>query len=171
MSDTHPKLHIRAMEPEDLDFLYEMENDRDCWGVSNTSVPYSRYVLHEYIASATNDIYADRQVRLVVDNDEKNVVGVVDLVDFNPQHRRAEVSIAVRKEFRRKGYAVSAMHLIMEYAVKILHLRQLYAIVSDDNEASLALFRSLGFADGNRLKDWLYNGVEYKDAILMQRFL
>ena len=58
------KVRLRAMEPEDLDFLYNIENDRELWNVGNTNVPYSRYVLHDYIANSTNDIYSDGQVRL-----------------------------------------------------------------------------------------------------------
>ena len=52
------------MEPEDLDTLYTLENDRTVWGVSATNVPYSRSVLIDYITSSKSDIYADRQVRL-----------------------------------------------------------------------------------------------------------
>ena len=82
-------IRLRAMEPEDLDFLYGMENDSDMWSVGNTSVPYSRYVLHDYIANATNDIYHDGQVRLIMENSEGEAVGIVDVFDFNAQHRRA----------------------------------------------------------------------------------
>ena len=52
------------MEPEDLDTLYTLENDRTVWGVSATNVPYSLSVLIDYITSSKSDIYADRQVRL-----------------------------------------------------------------------------------------------------------
>ena len=40
-------VRLRAMEPEDLDFLYAMENDKEVWDVGCTNVPYSRYVLHD----------------------------------------------------------------------------------------------------------------------------
>lgn len=65
-----PRVALRAMEPEDLDWLYAVENNREVWNVGNTNVPYSRYVLHDYIANATNDIYNDGQVRLIVENEE-----------------------------------------------------------------------------------------------------
>ena len=61
-------VRLRAMEPEDLDFLYAMENDKEVWDVGCTNVPYSRYVLHDYIANASNDIYADGQVRMVMED-------------------------------------------------------------------------------------------------------
>ena len=58
---------LRAMEPEDLDMLYMIENDRKLWDVGVTNVPYSRYVLHDYIANSSGDIYTDHQVRLIIE--------------------------------------------------------------------------------------------------------
>ena len=106
---TLPFVNLRAMEPEDLDALYQMENSPDLWSVSNTSVPYSRYVLHDYIANASNDIYADRQVRLVIENAAEEVVGMLDIVNFDPQHRRAEVSIVIKNTHHGCGYASAAV--------------------------------------------------------------
>lgn len=166
---TTEDVRLRAMEPEDLDFLYNMENDRELWGVGYTSVPYSRYVLHDYIANATNDIYHDGQVRMIVENGDGEPVGIVDVFDFNAQHRRAEVSVAMQKKFRKRGYARSAMMHILDYSLRVLHLHQLYAIVAEDNEASLALFSNIGFERCNILKDWLFDGSGYKSAIVMNK--
>ena len=79
-----PFVELRAMEPEDLDTLYKIENDKEMWNVSTTNVPYSKYVLHQYIANATNDIYTDKQVRMIAIDDRGETVGIVDLVNFSP---------------------------------------------------------------------------------------
>ena len=55
-------MKLRAVEPEDLDLLYQIENDQSLWLVGATNVPYSRYTLHDYIANSSDDIYADSQV-------------------------------------------------------------------------------------------------------------
>lgn len=166
-----PKVVLRAMEPEDLEPLYALENNREVWNVSNTNVPYSRYVLHDYIANATNDIYSDGQVRLIIENESHELIGMVDVFDFNAQHRRAEVSIVVRKEYQRKGYAATAIDKILDYSLRILHLHQLYAVVAEDNAASLGLFLKKGFQMHNKLKEWLFDGVKYSDAIVLQKIL
>lgn len=165
---TLPFVNLRAMEPEDLDALYQMENSPDLWSVSNTSVPYSRYVLHDYIANASNDIYADRQVRLVIENAAEEVVGMLDIVNFDPQHRRAEVSIVIKNTHQGCGYASAAVAKAKDYALHVLHLHQLYAVVATDNEASLRLFARSGFSEGCLLADWLYDGENYSDARFMQ---
>jgi diamine N-acetyltransferase len=165
---TLPPVNLRAMEPEDLDALYQIENTPELWSVSNTSVPYSRYVLHDYIAKASNDIYADRQVRLVIENAEGEIVGMLDVVNFDPQHRRAELSIVIKNSHQGRGYASAAVAKAKDYALHTLHLHQLYAVVATDNDASLRLFSNSGFRQGSLLADWLYNGERYSNAVVMQ---
>lgn len=164
-------IRLRAIEPEDLDILYEIENDRRLWDVGATNVPYSRYSLHNYIASQTNDIFADRQLRLMIENEDGQTIGIVDLMNFDPQHQRAEIGIVVMTPWRRKGYAKEAIAQIVKYSTERLHLHQLYAFVATDNEASLRLFSKSGFVSGSVLTDWLFDGCDYHDALLVQLFL
>ena len=168
----HPHVILRAMEPEDLDTLYKIENNQELWAVSATNVPYSRFALHEYVETNTNDIYADKQVRLMIDNDAGETVGIIDLMNFSPQHSRAEVGIVIMKPHRQKGYATAAMEKLVAYARQTLHLHQLFLVTECDNENCLLLFEKLGFEITALLKQWLQQkeGV-YKDACLMQLFL
>lgn len=170
-ADNAPAVCLRAMEPEDLDMLYRIENDRTLWNVGVTNVPYSRYTLHNYIASSSGDIYKDGQVRLMVENGEKTVVGIVDIVNFSPIHRRAEVGIVIADSFRGRGYACGALERVAEYSLRVLHLHQLYAVVDAGNAASVELFTKMGYKPASRLADWLYDGRAYHDAVVMQRCL
>jgi len=162
---------LRAIEPEDLDLLYQIENDQQLWRVGATNVPYSRYTLHDYIATSCDDIYADRQVRLIIENDEQQTVGICDIIRFEPQHLRAEAGIVIMEPYRRKGYAYAALQQLAYYALTILHLHQLYAVVAADNEAAQQLFRKAGFERKSTLCDWLYDGHKYIDALVLQSFL
>lgn len=164
-------MKLRAIEPEDLDVLYQIENDRSLWHVGTTNVPYSRYTLHDYVATSADDIFADRQVRLVMENYEHEVVGMADLVHFDPQHQRAETGIVVMKPHRRKGYALQALQQLEDYALDTLHLHQLYAVIAANNDAALQLFQKAGYERQGVLKGWLCKGHDYQDAVLMQRFL
>lgn len=164
-------VRLRAMEPEDLDVLYTIENDVSLWGVGTTNVPYSRYTLHEYIAHASSDIYTDRQVRLMIENEDAEIIGIVDLVRYEPQHHRAELGIVIKNAFRRKGYAAAAIGEMLRYAREIWHLHQLYVIVDEQNVAAKNLFEKLSFEPSVLLKHWLFDGKKYHDAVLIQRFL
>lgn len=165
------QIRLRAMEPEDLDWLYKIENDITLWNVGATNVPYSRYALHDYIANAANDIYIDKQVRLIIDDGLGVPVGVVDLVNFDPRHLRAEVGIVIESKYRRCGYAAMALREVAAYASDVLHLHQLYAVVAETNVVSARLFECMGYTGCGRLKDWLFDGKKFVDAKVLQVFL
>lgn len=172
------KVKLRAIEPEDLDMLYRIENDTRLWGVGSTNVPYSRYALHDYIANASSDIYTDRQVRLIVENEPDNspdgaihTLGIADLVSFDPRHRRAEVGIVIASPHRRQGYALATLLSLQDYACRVLSLHQLYAVVGADNSAALSLFIKAGYLQVATLPQWLCSGNTYVDAALLQMIL
>ena len=162
------QIKLRAIEPEDLDLLYRIENDMELWNVGTTNVPYSRYLLHDYVANAKNDIYTDRQVRMMVENSEGQIVGVVDLVSFDPANCRAEIGLIILNSYRRQGYGTAVLNQILDYALRILHLHQLYAYIDIDNYSSLQLFKKAGFVVVSEIKDWLYDGAKFRNSMLVQ---
>ncbi|MBO5062290.1 MAG: GNAT family N-acetyltransferase [Prevotella sp.] len=166
-----PDIRLRAIEPEDLDILYKIENDEMLWDVGVNNIYYSRYILHEYIANAKGDIYTDRQARLIIENNIHDVVGIVDIVDFDPKHLRAEIGIVIQNKYRHMGYAKAAISHIIKYAKNVLHLHQLYAYVNSDNTTSIKMFDNAGFTQSAELKDWLYDGSKHHNAVIMQYFI
>jgi len=161
---------LRALEPEDLDFLYALENETDIWEISGTKTPYSRHVLKKYLDNAFKDIYEVKQLRLGICDKKGSLLGLVDLFDFDPGHRRAGVGIVIRSDHdRNKGIGTESLSLLEEYAFNILKLRQIYANVSEDNVASLHLFKKLGYEEAGIKKDWLRSGDGYKSEVLLQK--
>ena len=147
---------LRAPEPEDLDILFNMENDTALWMVSGNAVPYSRYQIKRYIQQSQHDFYTDRQVRFMIVRQADGVVlGSVDLTDIDPYNGRAEIGIALLSEYRGQGIASASLKIVAGYAKSVLRLRQLFCLVPNDNEESIKLFASNGFNKSGQLKDWL----------------
>jgi len=164
------QVRLRALEPQDVEVLYEMENDPSLWDISNFTVPYSHSVLQEYIAQSQSDIFADKQLRLMmVRVEDGEVVGAIDLTDFSAMHRRGEVGIAVRAPYRGQGYAYEALQLFIDYTFRFLRLKQLNVHVAVDNATSLALFEHCGFERCGLLKQWWRVEGEYKDVVILQK--
>lgn len=165
-----PILRLRAPEMNDLDFLFHIENDTRQWVVSSCKVPYSRYLLQRYIETNTHDLYADKQVRMMVEHVPTGMlVGVVDLFDFSPADRRAEVGIVIDSSSRGKRFGHEALTLLCHYADHVLDLHQLYAYVLEDNVAARNLFVSNHFSLTATLSDWVFSDKRYRAVNLYQR--
>ncbi len=165
-------LLLRPLEADDLEFLYQLENDPAVWGVSDTLAPVSRHVLRQYLDSAAADFFEVRQLRLVLqDRASGAAVGTLDLFGFEPLHQRAGVGITVLAAQRQQGYARAALELLLPYARQVLRLHQLFCTIGADNAASLGLFAAAGFARVGVRREWLRTAAGWQDAVEMQCLL
>lgn len=165
------KCRLRAMEPSDLELLYLWENDPEVWRVSGSCGPVSRERLQHFIEEQNYDIYATRQMRLIVESNGM-AIGTLDIIDFDPQHLRFGIGILIyANENRRLGFASSAIEAIKEYGRTTLFVNQIWATVAEGNIASLELFRGCGFEECGRRKAWLRREEGYIDEIEFQCLL
>lgn len=170
-------LRLRKIEPSDLPFLYQWENDATMWADSDTHNPLSRHDLHQYIENTTGDIYRDGQLRLIIegitDSPSSNsliasspkILGCIDLFDFDARNRKAAIGMYIAPEARGKGVGKQAVQLLLDYAFGFLHLRMIYAIISVHNTACSHIYEQMGFIPSSSLANWTLEG----DAILWQK--
>ena len=163
-------IYLRALEPDDLEFVYAIENDENIWHVSNTQTPYSKFLIRQYLENAHQDIYEAKQLRLAIcKNDTFEAVGLIDLFDFDPVNHRAGIGIVIQNEIHRNnGIGKEALGLLIDYSFTQLQLHQLYANIGIDNEPSLNLFATFGFQKIGIKKDWIYNNNSYHDEAIFQ---
>ncbi len=162
-------IKLRALEHRDIGFLDEIENDWDLWYLGQTQQPFSSRVLLNYISNADKDIYVAKQFRFAIEIIEnQKLIGFIDLYDFDPKNRRAGVGIIIHRQYRNRSYGKEALRQLIRYAFEILYLHQLYAEIMPDNTASIRLFESFGFEKAGTLKDWYFNGTDYKDGLIFQ---
>jgi diamine N-acetyltransferase len=163
-------IFLRALESSDLDFLYNLENDESLWKVSNTTTPYSKYILQQYLENSHRDIYEVKQLRLVIcKHEDEATVGFIDLFDFDPKHSRVGVGIVIfSEEEKGKGFAFEALQLTCNYAFANLNAHQIFAGISEENKASIQLFEKAGFERSGVKKDWIFSEGKYKSEYFYQ---
>lgn len=162
---------LRAIEPEDLDLMYIIENDDSISLYSSTTVPLSRYALKRYIEESRGDLFQDQQLRLTIMNPELGIsCGFVDLTDFSPVNGHAQVGIVLLSEAQGRGMATMALQELALYATE-QGLRQLYAVVSVHNIKGCKLFQRAGYDKTAILPRWLRSEEKFADAILYTKQL
>ncbi len=162
-------IFFRAPEPEDLEILYKWENDTSIWYLSNTLTPFSKHLLQEYILSADQDIFAVKQLRMMIaKNDDQKVVGSIDLFDFDPANQRAGIGILIDSEFQHLGFAKESVALLLTYCFEILGLHQVFCNITSDNLNSIALFEKAGFKRSGTKKEWVKQKGKWLDEYFYQ---
>lgn len=181
-------IKLRKLEPSDLPFLYQWENDASVWADGSNHNPLSQQDLRDYIESTTGDIYKDGQLRLIIHSSSESVcqqsglsgeaglssispqdgltLGCIDLFDFDPRNRRAAIGMYIAPEYRGQGIGKEALRLLEEYAFGFLHLRVLYAVISTKNTACITLYRHAGYTESSVLPNWTLES----DAVIFTSF-
>lgn len=162
-------IYLRALEPEDLEFIHTIENDESLWELSNTIMPYSKFLIKQYLEHSHKDIFEVKQLRLVISNYSDKPLGMIDLFDFDFKNGRAGVGILVKDIIdRQSGYGSEALQLLINYSFTHLGLHQLYCNISEENQASIKLFTSKGFQKIGLKEDWNYVNGDFKNEYLFQ---
>lgn len=151
-------IKLRKIEPTDLPFLYQWENDAASWADSSTHNPLSQQDLRDYINSSTGDIYRDGQLRLIVLADGA-IAGCVDLFDFDPRNRRAAIGMYIAPDMRGKGVGETTLRELEHYAFSFLHLRLIYAVIGEHNTTCSALFRHCNYIPSSPMPAWTLEGA------------
>jgi len=166
----YKEIRLRALEPEDLELLYEWENDESYWIISNTISPFSRFTIKQYLENSHKNIFETGQLRLMIElNRDKTTLGTIDIFDFDQFHRRAGLGILIANpEYRRKGYASMALKSLTNYCFTTLHLHQLYCNILSNNTESMELFRNQGFLECGVKREWIRGTDGYLDEHIFQ---
>ncbi|MDA8657661.1 GNAT family protein [Flavobacteriaceae bacterium] len=160
---------LRALEPSDIEILFQLENNSLYWKYSNRTEPFSKALLENYIAQQSQDIFEVKQKRFVLASSSKETLGFVDLFDFEPIHRRAGVGILIKEGKQGNGFGKTALNLLATYAQKHLHIHCLYTNIALENKPSIRVFEACGYQQVGLKKAWNFYEDQFHDEYLYQK--
>jgi len=159
-------LKLRPLEREDLRFVHELDNNETVmhyW----FEEPYEAFV--ELCDLYDKHIHDQSERRFVIECGQQ-MAGLVELVEINHIHRRAEFQIIIAPACQGKGYATTATALAMDYAFTVLNLYKLFLIVDCANARAIQVYRKLGFQEEGILHQEFFVDGQYRDVYRMAVF-
>ena len=154
---------LRPLEREDLRFVHSLDN--------NASV--MRYWFEEpfetfdELSSLYDQHVHDQGERRFIVMEGSARVGLVELVEIDLIHRRAEIQIIIDPNFQGRGLASRAMRLALDYGFKVLNLHKVYLYVDKVNTKAVHIYSKLGFVTEGELLDEFFANGEYRTALRM----
>lgn len=158
-------VNLRAIEPEDVDFIYETEQDPEAWKYSDYVAPLSRELLRQYALTYDADPLGAGQLRLVIEFDGEPV-GLADIFDISPRHLRADTGIYITNKYRNNGLGTYALEALAAYCRDRLGLHQITASISKHNAAAMRCYTKAGFIETGIRLDWWRTVDGYEDVAM-----
>ena len=163
-------IRLRAIEPEDAAVFFAWNLDtRTAQLVDFIRPPQSMTAVKEWAQKQAINRSKNDDVDLVIENSAGELVGLIDTHNIDRRVGAFQYGVAVRPEFRRRGYAAEAIQILIRYMFDELGYQKVNATVYSNNEPSIRLHERLGFVlegtirrrvrTGGRLYDELYFGM------------
>ncbi|MDG2372343.1 MAG: GNAT family N-acetyltransferase [Flavobacteriaceae bacterium] len=140
------KIFLRNLKNSDIDILLKTENDESLWNYSIQDKPFSEAMLKNYIMNASiQNIFEAKQKRFVISSFKNNILGFIDLFDYEPSKNKAYVGIVVLDKYRKKGIGHDSIKLLELYCINDVGINKLCALIESNNIKSIKLFEKSGF--------------------------
>ncbi len=161
-------IYLRTININDVDIIYNWENNPENWKVSAIQQPFSKAQITEFVLSE-QDIFVHEQQRFIVCTNDNTIIGNVDLFEFEPEHKRLGIGILIDKPYRNKGFAKQAILLMEAYCKEILNIKNIFCNILEDNPTSIKLFEGLHYQKiGIKPKWHHYNGKWYDEGLYLK---
>ena len=155
------ELTLRALERGDLRFIHDQVNNRNVMAYWFEE-PYESFDELEELYS--RHIHDNAERRFVVENTKKELIGLVELIEIDYIHRRAEFQIIIAPNHQGKGFARTCINKALDYSFSIFNLHKIYLSVAVENEKALHLYQQCGFAEEGHLIGEFFIEGQYRDV-------
>ena len=164
-----PRVSLRPLERSDLHFVHVLNNNRSVMGYWFEE-PYESFVELEELYR--KHIHDQSERRVIVEHASPETqaherVGLVELVEIDHLHRRAEFLIMISPEHQGRGFAKAATRRAINYAFRVLNLYKLYLLVDVDNAPAIRVYEGAGFQREGVLVDEFFSDGRYRSVIRM----
>lgn len=138
------KIGIDAPREKDSAALYGWVNSPAILAFSAPFKPVPELAHKAWFSSLGQD--STRTLFVIRDLATDDAIGLVQLVDIHPVHRRAELTIRIGEEARRgQGFGVEALQLVVEFAWRDLNLQRIWLRVFHENDRAIRAYEKAGF--------------------------
>jgi UDP-4-amino-4,6-dideoxy-N-acetyl-beta-L-altrosamine N-acetyltransferase len=162
------KVSLGEFRHEDKEKLFRWINDPDVVQYNSAYRPIGE---PEHCAwwSSLNTTDSKRSWAVRSNSDER-IIGVVQLMNIDPVHRHAEVSIRIGDQSdRERGAGTEALQLLARAAFEHLNLSRIFTHVWVDNERAVRAYTKAGFEREGTLRSHVFIRGNWKDVLIMGR--
>ncbi|KOP65565.1 GCN5 family acetyltransferase [Bacillus sp. FJAT-18019] len=136
------RINLSNVTMEDLDFICELECNKDVWLFEEFVENDINVVKSKYLEQMKSNEHVDFVMTIVTDKEIKRI-GLVQIWSYVAHRSSWELGFGILPEYQGYGYGFEAVRLLLDYAFKNLEARKVVAMCNDQNQKSINLMEKL----------------------------
>jgi RimJ/RimL family protein N-acetyltransferase len=161
-------VRLRAAEPDDWELLWRWNRDGELLRhLEYLHPPQSQAAVKRWLEETATRQPKDDEFGVTIETLAGEPVGGLGTHDCDSHNGTFSYGLSIAQEHRRRGYAQSAIRLILRYFFEERRYRKAWVHVYGFNEASLRLHERLGFQHEGRLRQMVFTQGRYHDIIVL----
>lgn len=162
------KIRLRPIKVDDAEQAFIDNLDSPSRQVLQLGVelPISIESLKETLEKYSDCKDVNGIIIFIIETHDGTNVGGISLHTRNRKNGTFSMGLIISRPHRNKGYAAEAARILMKYCFHERRYQKCNSACIADNEASVALHKSLGFVEeGRRRRQFFMNGRYYDDIL------
>ena len=164
---------LRPVSKEDSEWIYSWFNNKE---IINRIVGFRiNFSLEKAVDWCVRAIREDQKnIKWIIESNEEvsKPIGFVGLYNIDLINMNAEIAIIIGdKNYWGHGIGKESLKLVCDFGFKYLRLKLISAQILSTNEASLSLFKKVGFKEEGILKKRVYRNGTWHDIVLIALLL
>lgn len=154
----------------DLTHYYQIRNNVNIQNnLMSRSRPNSSEKVKDWLVSKNGQ--ESSMLFTIVDENAKDFAGYIQITNIDFINSNCYFGIFITEKHRNKKHAENALLLIEPYLQSTFNIRKILLEVISDNKPAIKLYEKLGYYQSGLLKQHFYIANEYKDIIIMEKFI
>jgi len=159
------RVRLRALEPADVDTIWQWHHDHEFHLLDGWLYPASRKQVVDFIEAASDPSF--QNLWLGIETEDAALIGYATLKRARPEHRSAEFGIAIERGHWNAGYGTDATRTILRFAFIEMGLHRVELGVLDTNARAQRVYEKCGFQVEGRARESRFRDGRWHDTIRM----
>jgi RimJ/RimL family protein N-acetyltransferase len=162
------RLLMRAIEPEDAQFLADMLNDpevRNALGAYTLVYPTSKELEERWIAESakkTGEFHV-----LITSRKGGRPIGMIGVRELNERNGSGHLSIMIERKGWDKGYGTEAITGMLEYLFLRMNMHRIWLRVDENNPRAISCYKNCGFKVEGKLREDHFARGGWQSSLIM----
>lgn len=140
------RVRLRAVEPGDVAFFFELQGDTERNRLLDfLPPPSSRAALEGWAREQSQRELEGDAFQWLIESKTGERVGSIVTHTCNSRNGTFSYALDIAAKAQRKGYAAEAVSLVLRYYFGELRYQKVHVGIQSDNDASISLHRKLSF--------------------------